>query len=83
MTKWLPGHYVVLKEHQSFQEAYEYWADIVKRFGHQASFGYSSRDDRYLCIPVQFRRSRPEAQIELDKTRLLELFEDAYSLEID
>ena len=77
-----PGHYVVLKEHQSFEEAYDDWAEIVKEYGHQASFGYSSRDDSYYVFLFN-SEDQQRTEIELEKTRLLELFEDAYSLEID
>ena len=76
-----PGHYVVLNEHDSFEEAYQSWTNIVNGLGHQASFGYSSRDDRYYVFLFN-SEDYTETEIELQKTRLLELFEDAYSLEI-
>ena len=77
-----PGYYVILKTHDSFEAAYEYWANIIKRYGHKASFGYSSRDDRYYVF-LYNSTDILQTEIELEKTRLLELFEDAYSLEID
>jgi len=77
-----PAHYVILKEHDSFEQAYEYWADIVKRYGHKASFGYSSRDDSYYVFLFS-SEDYLQTEIELEKTKLLELFDDAYSLEID
>ncbi|TDI65829.1 MAG: type IX secretion system membrane protein PorP/SprF [Bacteroidetes bacterium] len=77
-----PGHYVVLNKHDSFESAYQYWADIVKRYGHKASFGYSSRDDSYYVF-LYNSEDYLQTEIELEKTRLLELFDDAYSLEID
>ena len=75
------GHYVVLQRHDSFEEAYEYWAGIVKGYGHKASFGYSSRDDSYYVF-LSSSEDKTQGQIELEKTKLLELFEDAYLLEI-
>lgn len=77
-----PGHYVVLKQLDSFEEAYEYWSGIVQGLGHQASFGYSSRDDIYYVFLFN-SEDQLQTQIELEKARLLELFEDAYSIEID
>jgi len=77
-----PGHYVVLNQLGSFEEAYQYWTDIVSGYGHQASFGYSSRDDTYYVFLFN-SEDATQTQVELDKTRLLELFDDAYSLEID
>lgn len=77
-----PGHYVILKELDSFEEAYEYWTGIVKGYGHKASFGYSSRDDSYYVFLFS-SDDYTRTEIELEKTKLLELFEDAYSLEID
>lgn len=78
----LPGYYVVVKEHDSFEEAYESWTDIVNGYGHKASFGYSSRDDTYYVF-LSNSEDYTQTEIELEKTRMLELFEDAYSLEID
>lgn len=77
-----PGHYVILNKKESFEAAYQYWANIVKRYGHKASFGYSSRDDSYYVFLFN-SEDYLQTEIELEKTRLLELFEDAYSLEID
>ncbi len=77
-----PGHYVVLKEYPSFQEAYDYWAGIVTDYGHQASFGYSSRDDSFYVFLFN-SEDQLSTEMELEKTRLLELFDDAYALEID
>jgi type IX secretion system PorP/SprF family membrane protein len=77
-----PGHYVVIESYQSFQEAYDSWSGIVKDFGHQASFGYSSRDDSYYVFLFN-SEDQQAAEMELGKARMLELFEDAYPLEID
>jgi hypothetical protein len=76
------GFYVVLKKLDSFDSAYQYWTDIVTSYGHDASFGYSSRDDSYYVFLFN-SEDVTQAEIELEKTRLLELFDDAYSLEID
>jgi len=76
------GYYVVLKKLDSFESAYEYWTDIVTGYGHEASFGYSSRDDSYYVFLFN-SGDITQAEIELQKTRLLELFDDAYTLEID
>jgi type IX secretion system PorP/SprF family membrane protein len=77
-----PAHYVILDKHDSFEGAYEYWANIVKGYGHKASFGYSSRDDSYYVFLFN-SEDYLQSEMELEKTRLLELFEDAYLLEID
>ena len=77
-----PGHYVVLKEYQSFEEAYQYWSGIVTGYGHKASFGYSSRDDRYYVFLFN-SEDQTQTKVELEKTKLLELFDDAYVLKID
>lgn len=77
-----PGHYVILKKYNSFQEAYQYWSGIVSGYGHKASFGYSSRDDIYYVFLFN-SEDQTKTEVELEKTKLLELFDDAYSLEID
>lgn len=77
-----PGHYVILKSFDSFESAYQYWADVINNYGYRASFGYSSRDDSYYVYLFQ-SKDYQQTEIELEKARLLELFEDAYSLEID
>ena len=77
-----PAHYVILDKHDSFEGAYEYWANIVKGYGHKASFGYSSRDDSFYVFLFN-SEDYLQTEMELEKTRLLELFEDAYLLEID
>jgi hypothetical protein len=77
-----PGHYVILKKYDSFADAYQYWSGIVSRYGYKASFGYSSRDDIYYVFLFN-SEDQTKTQVELDKTKLLELFDDAYSLEID
>ncbi len=76
------GHYVILKDFDSFESAYQYWADVINDYGYKASFGYNSRDDQYYVYLFQ-SKDYLQTEIELEKARLLELFEDAYSLEID
>ena len=76
------GHYVILKDFKAFEDAYQYWASIINDYGYKASFGYSSRDDGYY-VYLFHSKDYLQTEIELEKARLLELFEDAYSLEID
>ncbi len=76
------GHYVILKSFDAFELAYQYWAGVINDYGYKASFGYSSRDDTYYVYLYQ-SQDYLETEIELEKAKLLELFEDAYSLEID
>jgi len=76
------GYYVILKDFKSFEEAYSYWAQIINDYGYKASFGYTSTDDQYYVYLFN-SEDYQETEIELEKAKLLELFEDAYSLKID
>ncbi len=76
------GHYVILKGFNSFESAYQYWAGVINDYGYKAGFGYSTRDDQYY-VYLYHSEDYQETEIELEKAKLLELFEDAYSLEID
>ena len=76
------GYYVILQDFDSFENAYTYWAGIINDYGYKASFGYTTQEDKYYVYLFN-SEDYQETEIELEKAKLLELFEDAYSLKID
>lgn len=74
-------HYVVLQTLDSFEGAYEYWANLINYYGYRTEFGYNTEDKKYH-VYIAKTSTEEEAKEELEKTKQFGLFDDAYYMEI-
>jgi len=75
------NHYVVLQTLDSFEAAYEYWANLINYYGYRTEFGFNPADHKYH-VYIAKTDNQEDAQIELEKTKQFGLFDDAYYMEI-
>ncbi|MGI9544309.1 MAG: PorP/SprF family type IX secretion system membrane protein [Cyclobacteriaceae bacterium] len=74
-------HYVILQTLDSFEAAYDYWANLINYYGYRTEFGYNPEDKKYH-VYIAKTSTEEEAKEELEKTKQFGLFDDAYYMEI-